>query len=99
MGRYRANGSRPRAKLSDSAPKIKSDEKRDERKETNGTLVIQYPNKISHNAMLGCWDSFRTLFLMGALVVIGKLIRLLNGSTKLVAGFLSEELRDCWARK
>jgi hypothetical protein len=74
MGRYRANGSRPRAKLSDSAPKIKSDEKRDERKETNDTLVIQHPNEISHDAMLGCWDSFGTLFLMGALVLIGKLI-------------------------
>jgi hypothetical protein len=90
---------RPRAKLSDSAPKIKSDEKRDERKETNDTLVIQYPNEISHDVILGCWDSFGTLFLMGALVLIGKLIRLLNGSAELVAGFLSEELWDCWAEK
>ena len=78
---------------------IKSDEKRDERKETNDTLVIQYPNEISHDAMLGCWDSFGTLFLMGALVLIRKLIRLLNGSAELVAVFLSEELRDCWAEK
>jgi hypothetical protein len=74
MGRYRANGSRLRAKLSDSAPKIKSDERRDKRKETNDTLVIQHPNEISHDVVLGYWDSFGTLFLMGALVFIGKLI-------------------------
>src|SRR5580692_11157276 len=99
MRHYRANGSRPRAKLSDSAPKIKSDEKKDERKETNDTLRSECPIENSHDAMLGCWDSFGTLFLMGALVLIGKLIRMLNGSAKLVAGFLSEELWDCWAEK
>ena len=36
---------------------------------------------------------------MDALVLIRKLIRLLNGSAELVVGFLSEELRDCWAEK
>jgi predicted aspartyl protease len=47
--------------------------------------------------MLGCWDSFGTLFLMSALVLIGKLVRMLNGASEWVAGLLPEEVRDCWA--
>jgi hypothetical protein len=88
MGHYRANGSQPRAKLSDSVLKIESSKKKDERKEINDTLVTQYSNEISHDAMLGYCDSFGTLFLMGTLVLIEKLIRILNDVAEIVAGFL-----------
>jgi hypothetical protein len=97
MEHYRANGSRPRAKLLGSVPKFEKRGKEKKRMGANSTRSRQHPNDDSHGAMLGCWDSLGTLFLMSTLVLIGKLVRMLNGASEWVAGLLPEGLGDCWA--
>jgi hypothetical protein len=54
MERYEANGSRPRAKLSDSFSDFETEKKIDAEEGTNSTLVPQHPTM---SRTVRCWDA------------------------------------------